>query len=154
MWRVHKFGGSSLADDKCFINVKNIVLNEHESKSAIVVSAVKGVTNLLINIDENNFETTKREILFLHDKIIKGVSLSKVEQKECVDFIENDLVKINRMSHSMIHLSLNAKNEMKEIISSFGELWSSFILNKMLKKQGSNRIEAQKFISLKDREKI
>ena len=44
---VHKFGGTSLADANCFLNVYNIV--KHSSTSTpqvIVVSAMAGVTNL------------------------------------------------------------------------------------------------------------
>jgi len=49
-WKIHKFGGSSLADAACFRRVADIVLNYEEVRLGVVVSAMGGMTDALINL--------------------------------------------------------------------------------------------------------
>ena len=47
-WLVSKFGGSSLADASCFRRVADILADGQQNRHAVVVSAVKGVTDTLV----------------------------------------------------------------------------------------------------------
>ena len=49
-WTVHKFGGTSLADAACFRRVADIVVGRPEGNLAVVVSAIGGVTDLLLSL--------------------------------------------------------------------------------------------------------
>ena len=49
-WTVHKFGGTSVADARCFDNVAEIVTTEGDGNVAIVVSAMKGMTDQLLGL--------------------------------------------------------------------------------------------------------
>jgi len=49
---VMKFGGTSVKDATAIINAINIVKNRY-SKAWIVVSALSGITNKLVNITES-----------------------------------------------------------------------------------------------------
>jgi aspartokinase/homoserine dehydrogenase 1 len=49
-WKIHKFGGSSLADAECFRRVAGIVLEFTGERLGIVVSAMGGMTDALINL--------------------------------------------------------------------------------------------------------
>ena len=49
-WQVHKFGGSSLADVACFRRVAALVQAEEGTQQAVVVSAMGGMTDALLNL--------------------------------------------------------------------------------------------------------
>ena len=49
-WKIHKFGGSSLADAACFRRVAGIVLESPGTRLGVVVSAMGGMTDALINL--------------------------------------------------------------------------------------------------------
>ena len=46
-WKIHKFGGSSLANSERFKSVANMI---GEKKNTVIVSAVYGITDALINL--------------------------------------------------------------------------------------------------------
>ena len=47
-WKIHKFGGSSLADAGCFERVADILLAMKSERIGVVVSAMGGMTNQLL----------------------------------------------------------------------------------------------------------
>src|SRR5215831_159785 len=49
-WRVHKFGGSSVADASCMRRVADILKREPAGRLGIVLSACRGVTDDLLNL--------------------------------------------------------------------------------------------------------
>src|SRR5688500_9991533 len=49
-WRVHKFGGSSVADAGCMQRVGGILEDETSSRLAVVLSACRGVTDALLEL--------------------------------------------------------------------------------------------------------
>ena len=49
-WRVHKFGGSSLADASCFRRVADILLSASAPGQVVVVSAMGGMTDALLDL--------------------------------------------------------------------------------------------------------
>ena len=49
-WRVHKFGGSSVADAACMERVAAILENDPLPRVAAVLSACRGVTDALLTL--------------------------------------------------------------------------------------------------------
>ena len=49
-WKVHKFGGSSVADAACMRRVAAIVEDDATPRKAVVLSACRGVTDALLNL--------------------------------------------------------------------------------------------------------
>ena len=49
-WRVHKFGGSSVADAACMRRVADILEADPCPRIGVVLSACKGVTDALLNL--------------------------------------------------------------------------------------------------------
>jgi aspartokinase/homoserine dehydrogenase 1 len=47
-WKIHKFGGSSLADAGCFRRVAGLVLERDDTHLGVVVSAMGGMTDALL----------------------------------------------------------------------------------------------------------
>jgi aspartokinase/homoserine dehydrogenase 1 len=44
-WKIHKFGGSSVADAACFRRVGEIIASQRDERLGVVVSAMRGVTD-------------------------------------------------------------------------------------------------------------
>jgi len=51
-WRVHKFGGSSVADAACMALVAAILGADPAPSLADVLSAARSVTDVLLNLNE------------------------------------------------------------------------------------------------------
>ena len=49
-WTVHKFGGSSLANADCFRRVADILDNHAPAQLGVVLSACRGVTDMLLGL--------------------------------------------------------------------------------------------------------
>src|SRR5687767_12136771 len=49
-WVVHKFGGTSVYDAQCFIKVADIIEGQPSRRVAVVLSAAKGVTDVLLGL--------------------------------------------------------------------------------------------------------
>ena len=49
-WKIHKFGGSSLADADCFRRVAGLVMAYDDRRLGVVVSAMGGMTDALIHL--------------------------------------------------------------------------------------------------------
>ena len=49
-WKVHKFGGSSVADAACMQRVAEIIEGDPAPRKAVVLSACRGVTDALLNL--------------------------------------------------------------------------------------------------------
>ena len=49
-WKVHKFGGSSVADAACMRRVAAIVESDPAPRKAVVLSACRGITDALLNL--------------------------------------------------------------------------------------------------------
>ena len=74
--KVLKFGGTSVANSSSIKNVLSIV--QQEQQCTVVVSALGGVTDLLLNAmnraaqNDNSFSTVYKELEERHLEVIKG----------------------------------------------------------------------------------
>jgi aspartokinase/homoserine dehydrogenase 1 len=161
-WAVHKFGGSSVANAELYKNVAQIILNQKEkNKKGIVVSAMKGVTDKLINLAlsaEKQNSDWQNELLNLkqiHFETINQLTLGqrplalKIEESLAQDF--SDISEILRA----VFLTRIASPRIIELISGFGEVWSAQILNGHLNAIGTSSIwlDARKVLVVEYKEK-
>jgi aspartate kinase len=136
---VMKFGGSSVKDAEMFLKVADIVKSKLSQKPVVVLSAVKGTTDHLIesikeSIDDN-YDAFKK-IEENHKKIIKDLNIDQT----LVDEELNELKKA---------LEVNSKEKdqdakLADYISYFGERMSVKILAALLNKQNT---KAESFVS-------
>lgn len=106
---VLKFGGSSVADSKCMLNVVDILRKRNNEKILLVLSACQGITNKLEQVSSealnNNKENSKvlcDEIRSLHLNIINyTLKNSRIKRNACYkvntlcDELENLLVGVS-----------------------------------------------------------
>ncbi len=131
-WIVHKFGGTSMGSVDAIRRVLEIIENQKDERVAVVVSAMSGVTDRLIRAatfaSEQNGEYEKQleQLLADHSKTaIELLGKSSAEQFNQILLSEiKDLREILRG----VWLSRFLPDTTLEMVSGYGELWSSRIL--------------------------
>ena len=90
--KVLKFGGTSVADSKSLSHVVEIIKNSKDQRQLVVVSALGGITNLLVQMAENassgkaNFQETIQIIEERHlNPILHFIPVTN--QSEVISFL-------------------------------------------------------------------
>ena len=153
-WKIHKFGGSSLADATCFRRVAGLLLDTSDIRTGVVVSAMGGMTDALIRlavlaeqddasfIDElnaigNRYAETARALL-------DGDSLVAVldQWSEDGEGIKDVL--------KAIALVRSAPQRSRDVVAGYGEIWSARLLAAVLAQEAGERggtwVDARKVI--------
>ena len=140
--KILKFGGSSISSAERINSVCDIIKNEYQRKS-VVVSAMGGVTDLLIKLAEeknkSKYETIFNDIKKKHLQCVKKLKLKKVE------FIDNYFIELQKVSKNY---KIDLK-EKKDQILCFGELLSSKIISTNLSENfevEAEQLDARKVI--------
>jgi aspartokinase/homoserine dehydrogenase 1 len=139
---VHKFGGTSLADAACVRRVAEIIAARPESRRLVVVSAMGGVTNMLVRAVE---------LAGARDPDGYGRLLADLERKhrdafvdlvppavagELGDAIDKDLAEIRDVLHATTLLRRHSR-ETLDLVTGYGEIWSARMLAAYLASRGS-----------------
>ena len=142
-WKIHKFGGSSLADAECFRRVAALILNEPDTRIGVVVSAMGGMTDALINLavlaeqDDDRFfdelhavgerySTTARALL--DGRVL--VSVLDAWGQDADDI--RDVLKA-------IALVRSAPQRSRDVVAGYGEIWSARLLAACLEQASPER---------------
>ena len=140
-WMVHKFGGTSLANAERFKAVAKILSSQDPaSKHFAVVSAVGGVTDALINCArlsakrDESYKTHFEEILQTHlaiaKQLLKPSSLELFSNR-----LSRDATEVTDVLKATWSLK-NANEQVIELVSGHGEIWSANLLALHLKDLG------------------
>jgi aspartokinase/homoserine dehydrogenase 1 len=161
-WTVHKFGGTSVANADRYKNVANIILDQkNEQQQAIIVSAIKGVTDALINLIlsaekqnadwQNQLEKIRQQHLETLTLLTEGQTQLKVAIQKNFD---QDISNISEILRG-VFLTKIASDRVIELISGFGEVWSAQLLNGYLLALGvkSNWLDARKVLVVEPNDK-
>jgi bifunctional aspartokinase / homoserine dehydrogenase 1 len=127
---VHKFGGSSLADAECFRRVAAIVEQLPDSRIALVLSACRGVTDDLIglvasaeHVDTRACEAALASLQDRHSTIAAKLLDPKTREPYLAS-LQADIADLGRMVHA-VALVRSAGRDLRDLVSGYGELWSS-----------------------------
>jgi aspartokinase/homoserine dehydrogenase 1 len=159
-WKTHKFGGSSLADADCFRRVAGIILDTDESRSGVVVSAMGGMTDALIELavlaerDDSGFESALQAIGSRYSdtatSLLDGqarVSVLDAWSKDADDVI--DVLKA-------IALVKSAPQRSRDVVAGYGEIWSARLLAAYLGQEAPERggtwLDARSVVTVRDTE--
>ncbi len=136
---VSKFGGTSVGSAKNINKVIQIISNKNK-KTVVVVSAISGITNLLIKAGELAVNGDKEYITVLNKIEQKHLVTAEVLFKDNNDlkaFIKDQLDQLkNTLNGVFILNDLSPKSHAK--IVSTGEILSSFIIAEAMKDYGMN----------------
>ncbi len=133
---VMKFGGTSIATGKNIRHVADLVAQnaKNDFKVAVVVSALAGVTNMLIEIadqakksDEKHVQAFITELLEKHTDATSTAITSKEIQKEVCQITEKTVAELEKVLTGICYVGeLTPKS--KDYVLSFGERLSAPIV--------------------------
>lgn len=144
--KVLKFGGSSVGSKEGLANLKNIVEGQ-DSPCVVVVSALGGVTDLLLNTSQKAaagdpaYKEGLDRLYARHHDIIRNVITDRVD--ELISEIDIMLSEIASIYHGL-SLIRDLSDKTRALIVSYGERLSSKIVNRLI--PGSILHDSRNFI--------
>ena len=159
-WKIHKFGGSSLADAECFRRVAGIILAYDDSRLGVVVSAMGGMTDALIDLavlaeqGDDGFETALHAIGERYSEtansLLNGTALVGVLDAWGMD--SDGVLGILKG----IALVKSAPQRSRDIVAGYGETWSARLLAAYLGQEAPERggtwLDARTVVTVRDTE--
>ena len=131
-WKIHKFGGSSLADAECFRRVAEILKQQPTRPLGVVVSAMRGMTDTLLGLVEGAQRGTTD-----HDQVLGPLRerygeaaealLSPENRAPVLEAWEKDASDLGDLLRA-IALVRSADQRSRDVAAGFGELWSARLL--------------------------
>jgi len=135
--KVLKFGGTSVANSESLKFVVDIVKRSTSEKQIVVVSALGGITNLLVEMaliasrGEANFKKHIQTVEERHLEIILS-TIPVTQQSGSISFLKSQINELEGVLESLHTLKeLTPKSLAK--ISSYGEVLSSTIIHELFK---------------------
>lgn len=126
-----KFGGTSVGNAKAFMQVVNVIQNRPEIR-VIVLSAVSGITNKLIEVFKQPINERREkcnEIITIHEHIIGELGLKNSNVEKLIESLADELYSLSDFAITNAHL---------DQILSIGERLSTTIMTELLQKNGIN----------------
>ncbi len=136
---ISKFGGTSVGSAK---NIKKVIqiIADKNKKTVVVVSALSGITNLLIKAGELAVKSDHEYLSILNQIQQKHLEITKIlfgDHNKCEAFVIKTLDQLrDTLSGVFLLNDLSLKSQAK--IVSTGEILSSFIITEAMKDQGLN----------------
>lgn len=133
-----KFGGTSVGTAAAMLNLKDIVLAASESEPVVVVvSALSGVTNALIEIAgkvlaRRPIEADVEQLCARHRSLLDEVIPDEVARTETRSVIDAVFDRFVERFIQMYDKETDDAEQTKTDIVCYGELWSSIIVARLL----------------------
>lgn len=142
-WTVHKFGGSSVADAARYKCVARILLAQQKqgTRAAVVVSAMGGVTDVLIGLVEaaarqdDSYKGKLQALQERHLETLARLELGEQQRKPLLDSFTADFMDLEEVLRGVWIARLDSQR-ITEFIAGYGELWSAQILHAYLSASG------------------
>ncbi|MFA3762933.1 MULTISPECIES: bifunctional aspartate kinase/homoserine dehydrogenase II [unclassified Yersinia (in: enterobacteria)] len=145
--QLHKFGGSSLADVKCYLRVANIMANYSHPGDLMVVSAAGSTTNQLISwlklsqSDRLSAHQVQQNLRRYQHDLISGLLSPEMAEPLISEFI-HDLERLAGLLDNKVDDAIYAE------VVGHGEIWSARLMAAVLNKQDMNAtwLDARSFL--------
>jgi aspartokinase/homoserine dehydrogenase 1 len=144
-WIVHKFGGSSVADAACFRRVGDIIEASANPREAVVLSACRGVTDALLTSvslaerPDGDMTGAIEQLWKRHEKLAAELLSPAACESYCMQ-LARDCRDIAGVLQT-VRLIRQATYTMRDVISGYGEIWSTRLFAPFLRERG--RIEGE-----------
>ena len=138
-WKVHKFGGSSVADAACMERVARILEADTAPSLAVVLSAARGVTDALLALVagaarqqdvSNGLDAIRNRHIDMATELCDGSSAS-----EFIHELDVDCRDIAAILHA-VRLTRSASGSTRDLVAGFGEVWSTRLFVRHLTGRG------------------
>jgi len=151
-WTVHKFGGTSLADASCFKRVAEIVTRDSDGNVAVVVSAMRGITDQLLSLIDtaSRGEGVGPVIDAVRESYLIACRELLAEQvaDELLGQFDKDLDDISSVLKAL-SVVRSASHRSRDLVSGFGEIWSARLLAALLQTTTASQATV-KFLNARD----
>lgn len=138
-----KFGGTSVANAENIARCINIIQSKKQSgQVAVVVSALGGVTDLLLKAateaasKNDNYKAIHAEIESRHLDVVKAL-IPAAAQPSIISHVKKELNRLETLLDGCCLLG-ELSERTKDLILSFGEVLSSYIIAEAIKAQGED----------------
>jgi aspartokinase/homoserine dehydrogenase 1 len=159
-WKIHKFGGSSLADADCFRRVARLMLERHDERIGVVVSAMGGMTDALLNLatlaerDDDGYEAGLAAIGERYSATA-GDLLDGDRRIDVLDAWSRDADDVRDVLKA-IALVKSAPQRSRDVVAGYGEIWSArllaAVLGSMDPDRGGTWVDAREVIIVRETE--
>ena len=98
---VVKFGGTSVSTKERILTIANIVRNDLNRQPVIVVSALSGMTDLLLSVSATSYsqaEKTVKKINVLHQNLIKDLFRDNSKREDMSNYLDDRINEIRRIA--------------------------------------------------------
>ncbi|CNG43061.1 bifunctional aspartate kinase/homoserine dehydrogenase II [Yersinia enterocolitica] len=145
--QLHKFGGSSLADVKCYLRVASIMANYSHPGDLMVVSAAGSTTNQLISwlklsqTDRLSAHQVQQNLRRYQHDLISGLLSPEMAEPLISEFI-HDLERLAGLLDSKVDDAIYAE------VVGHGEIWSARLMSAVLNKldMDADWLDARSFL--------
>lgn len=135
-WKIHKFGGTSLADADCFRRVAQILINAREGDGdvslGVIVSAMAGMTDSLLQLAVLAERDDKRFISELQaiGRRYADTAKNLVDDAALVTILDAWSVDSTVLQEMLVGIASvkSAPQRARDAISGYGEIWSARLL--------------------------
>jgi aspartokinase/homoserine dehydrogenase 1 len=142
-WVVHKFGGTSVADAERYAAVAEILLARRAAgeRAAVVVSAMSGVTDALLELVElaavrdGSYTERLHALRARHAETAERLDLGAARTEALADSFTADFRELEEVLRGVWIARLDSER-ISEFISGHGELWSARLLNARMERAG------------------
>ena len=138
-WKIHKFGGSSVADAACMERVARILEADPATSIAVVLSAARGVTDALLGLvaaaeRQEDVSTGLEAVRNRHVDIVTGLC-DPHGATEFIHQLDVDCRDIASILHA-VRLTRAASGNTRDLVVGFGEIWSTRLFSRFLAARG------------------
>lgn len=160
-WKIHKFGGSSLADAVCFRRVANILGDLKSERTGVVVSAMGGMTDKLLRLTSMAERDQSRFKAELHDigKRYSAAAKDLVDGETLVKLLDEWSSDAGDIENLLIRVAADksAAQRDRDTVAGYGEIWSARLLAALLKQQlgsekGGTWVDAREVVTVRQSE--
>ncbi|HTQ37015.1 MAG TPA: aspartate kinase, partial [Steroidobacteraceae bacterium] len=135
-WIVHKFGGTSVYDAPCFVRVADIIEGQPAGRLAVVLSAAKGVTDVLlrlVELAERQDPAVAAQLLSLRERhqLIAETLLDVAGAAQWMARFDQDRADLAGVLHTT-SLMRSAGRNVRDMVAGYGELWSTSLFTAYL----------------------
>jgi aspartokinase/homoserine dehydrogenase 1 len=141
-WRVHKFGGSSVADAACMERVATILDADPRPRMAAVLSACRGVTDGLLNLiaAAERDESIASPLDALRERHV-GIAHTLLDRAAADAYITELDAGCRDISGILqtVRLIRSAPQAVRDLVVGFGEIWSTRLFTPYLAARGRRK---------------
>ena len=134
-WRVHKFGGSSVADAACMERVASILEADPRRRLSVVLSACRGVTDALLGLvsaaEQQGADVSERLAVIRQRHVDIADTLLHADARRRIHRAARQGLRDVHGALETVRLIRSAPAAVRDLVVGFGEIWSTRLFTRV-----------------------